>query len=126
MRVFYYYYYLFYTKILSEGKPHATTIFTLSMSQSFILIGIIDLIITQTFCISIGKWKMIGLTLIVILANYFIYGKSGKNLEIINSKPKFFNSNFLSIIITILFFVISVSVLFWGPVYTKNVLAHCK
>ncbi len=126
MKVLYYYYYLFYTKILPENEPHATTIFTLSMSQSFILIGIIDLIITQAFCISIGKGRMIAISLLIMLINYFIYSKSGKNLGIINSKPKFFNSNLLSIIITILFFVISVSVLFWGLVYTKSVLDHCK
>ncbi len=36
IKVLYYYYYLFYTKIIRDDEPHATTIFTLSFSLSLI------------------------------------------------------------------------------------------
>ncbi len=34
MNVFYYYYYLFYTKVLPDNQPHSTVIYTLSFTPA--------------------------------------------------------------------------------------------
>lgn len=54
---------------------------------------------------------------------FLLYSKSGKVNKIIKLKPKIFNINKLSIIIAVLFFVMTVSFLFWKPIYIywKNI-----
>ena len=47
MKVLYYYYYLFYSKILPDDEPHATTVFTLSSSEGFLINGALDIFLTR-------------------------------------------------------------------------------
>lgn len=127
MNLLYYYYFLFYTKVLPDNEPHATTVFTLSLSESFIVNGVLDILLAYLFCFSLNKWSMIIISLLIMGINYLLYSRSGKAKKIIKLKPKVFNSNKLSIVIVILFFVITASFLFWGPIYVKHILEeHCK
>lgn len=126
MNVLYYYYFLFYTKILPDDEPHATTIFTLSLSESFLINVIIDILISYFYCTFISKWTMIVITLFIMVINYFLFYRTGKAKNIIKLKPKIFNSNSLSIVFVILFFIITSSFLFWGPILVKQILANCK
>jgi hypothetical protein len=125
MKILFYYYYLFYTRILPDDQPYATTVFTLSMSESFVVTSLIDFFFAYFYCILIGKWVMIGITLLIIIINYFYFYRSGKMKEIVKAKPKFYNNHFISVIMTILFFIISCSFMFWGPIYVKNILDGC-
>ncbi len=125
MKILFYYYYLFYTRILPDDQPYATTVFTLSVSESFFINNLILFFFAHFFCINIGKWTMIGITMLIILTNYLYFYRSGRMKEIVKTKPKFFNNHFISIIITILFFIITSSFIFWGPIYVKNILDGC-
>jgi hypothetical protein len=127
MNLLYYYYFLFYTKVLPDNEPHATTVFTLSLSEAFLINGVIQILIAHLFCMSFGKWQMITIFLLIIGVNYLLFSKSGKAKEIVKLKPKIFNSNKLSIFIVVLFFVITASFLFWEPIYVKQILEeHCR
>jgi len=70
MKILYYYYYLFYTKILPDDQPHLTVIFCLSLMESFILNGLLNIVSILLFCYNIAKWPMIGVLIaIIIIAN---------------------------------------------------------
>jgi hypothetical protein len=126
MNVLYYYYYLFYTRVLPDDEPHATTIFTLSFCQGLLVNCILDISMSHFFCRSQSKWEGISITLLIIVVNYFLYIRSGKAKEIVSYKPKILGSNTLSIIITIIFLLVSISYLFWGSFYTREILGNCN
>ena len=126
MKVIYFYYFLFYSEILNEDEPHFTAYFSLSASQGFLVNGIIDFIALKFYCYNIDKWPMIIIGLIIFGMNYFYYGKMNKGKEIVAMKPTFFNNRPFSIISSILFFLISLSWLFWGPLVGKTLLENCQ
>jgi hypothetical protein len=125
MNVLYYYYYLFYTRVLPDNEPHATVIFTLSFSESLLINGIID-ISSAHFCKNMEMWLMIGIFVMLIAANYLIYSKTKKSRIIVEQKPAFFSSHKVSIIITLLWFIITTSFMFWEPIYVKDILDQCR
>ncbi len=122
MNVIYYYYYLFYSKILKDSEPHLLTTLVLSFSQSLLVNGVLEISIANIFCIYISKWPMLIVLLLLIGVNYVYYHRTGKAKEIVKNKPMFFSSHRLSIIITLLFFIITASFLFWEPIYVKQIL----
>jgi len=124
--IIYYYYYLFYTRILPDDQPHLTVVFTLSVSESFLINGIINLICTKFFCYPLNKWTMIGILLLILLMNYLYFNFNRRDV-IVGNKPKLLGSHILSILITLLFFLITASFMFWGPIYTQLLLnSHCS
>lgn len=122
MNVVLYYYYLFYTRILPDDQPYSTVIFTLSLSESFLINGIISLISARFFCYYIDIWPLIGILILLMVVNYLYYYRSDRMKIIIHKRPKFLQSNFFSICITIFFFLTTVSFMFWGPICTKKFL----
>lgn len=126
IKALYFQYFLFYTRVLNEDQPHFTTYFALSASEGFLINAIIDIISLKYFCYNVNKWSMIVLFLIILGLNYWYFSKLGKGKEIIKKKPLFFDNRQLSIICAVLFFLISVSWLFWGPIYGKYLLENCK
>jgi len=126
MNVLYYYYYLFYTKVIPDNEPHATVIFTLSFSLGLLVNGVLKICLALLFCESYNEWPAIGITLLIMLVNYLLYFKSGKCFKIVEAKPRFFNSNEGSILITVIFFLTSASFLFWGVEYIRDILQSCN
>lgn len=127
MSVFYYYYYLFYTRVLPDDEPHATVIFTLSFSESLLVNYAIDFCAVHLLCqFLLSKWSMISIFILIVVANYLIYYRTGRNKDIIERKPRFFNSRGVSIVITILFFLVTTSFLFWGADYLMDVINQCR
>ncbi len=122
MNVFYYYYYLFYTKVLPDNQPHSTVIFTLSFTFSLILNCIVNITLAYILGISLGKWEMIGIFVFIIVLLYFAYYRNGKGKRIVKEKPKIFNSNRISIVLTALLFLIGILALFLQADITKNIL----
>lgn len=112
MNVFYYYYYLFYTKVLPDNQPHSTVIFTLSFTFSLIIIGIFNIAFAYLFGVSLKKWEMIGIFALITLLMYLTYYKNGKGKIVVTERPKFFNSNKISIILTTLLFLFGLLALF--------------
>lgn len=127
MKILYYYYFLFYTKILPDDQPHATTIFTLSVSESFLIIGVLQLLFAYLFCVILNKWQMMGIALLIIGVNYFSYWTSGKAKKIIKTKPKILNNNILSVFYVVCFFVITFLTFILSMVYVKQIMEeYCK
>lgn len=122
IKVFYYYYYLFYTKILPDNQPHATVIFTLSFSLALLINGLINIILAHTMSYALGKYGMIGIFVLTMGINYLLFYRKGKAKEIVKEQPKFFNNHMLSIILTVLFFLITASFLFWEAGYVGSIL----
>jgi hypothetical protein len=127
MNVLYYYYYLFYTRVLPDNEPHATVIFTLSLSETLLIIHTIDFVGAHLFCrFLLVKWSMIGIFIAVILINYLIYHQGGLNKKVIQNKPKFYGSNNISCMITVLFFLVTTSFLFWMSDYLLKTIELCN
>jgi hydrogenase-4 membrane subunit HyfE len=124
LNVLYYHFYLFYVKF--DPEPEVTTLLSLSACQSFLINGILDFLALKFFCYQIPVWIQFTMTLVFIFLNYLLFYRTNKVKQIIKSKPTILNSKALSIISTILFFLITVSWLFWGPIYGKHLLGQCK
>lgn len=127
MNVLYYYFFLFYSKVLKDDEPHMLTILALSACEGFMVNIIVDVFTAKCFCSGINSFFWMGTIALFIFLNYLYFYKSGKAKELIKKKPMFFSSNSISIFITILFFILMVSSIFWGPIYTKHILdTHCR
>lgn len=122
MNVFYYYYYLFYTKVLPDNQPHSTVIFTLSFTLSLIANCIINVAFAYVLNISLRKWEMIGIFVLITFLMYLVYYRSGKGKRIVKEKPKLFNNNRVSIALTALLFLIGILALFFQADITKSIL----
>ena len=122
IKVFYYYYFLFYSKVLKDNEPHLLTTLALSASEGFLINGILQISLSRFFCIPMDKWLMIVVPVLLIGANYFYYHKTDRAKEIVKTKPMFYSSHRLSIILTLLFFIATLSFLFWSPVYVKQII----
>lgn len=127
MDVIYYYCYLFYKRILKEDEPHALTVWAIGFGEGFFVSVICDIFLIKFYCAKMDKWLMIGIGAIFLLFNYFYFFKSDKGKRIVISKPTFFGSPKISILITITFFFILISSMFWGAFYSKYLLeTYCK
>lgn len=126
MKTIYYYFYLFYSSALKEFEPHFNARFSISLSQALMVNGILNIIAANLFCKSLNKWEMIGIFVLIFIINSYLIYNSESTKKIIKEKPRFFNNQKLSIILTITFFVLTMSYLFWGSIYIRNILEQCK
>ena len=125
--VFYYYYYLFYSKVLRDSEPHLLTVMVLSLSEGLIVYYTADVLGVHLFCEFVfGKWYHIGVVVIIIGINYMVYHKTNRAKKLIEMKPMFFQNRRLSIVLTLLFFLISLSLAFWVADYNLSVLEECQ
>jgi uncharacterized membrane protein len=122
MKILYYYYYLFYTKILPDDQPHSTVVFCLSLMESFIINGLLNIVSILLFCYNISKWSMIGILIAIIIANCQIYYKSKRMERIIDEKLKLFNSKIASVVFSLFFFLFSLLMIVTAPFYSKYLL----
>lgn len=122
MKIIYYYYFLFYSKILKDDEPHLLTTLALSASLGFSVSVTFDIVLTRFFCFEMGKWVMLMIIVLFNLFNYLYFHKSGKAIKIVKEKPMFFSNHKKSIVITFLFFIVTLSFMFWGPIYIKYIL----
>ena len=127
MDVFYYYIYLFYAKVMPDDYPHSNTVWALGFIFSLIINGLIDIPLAYFFNCYLSTIQKVIIIIIVMTLFYFKYYKSGRGKRIVEKeKPKFFGSNTASIILTILFFLISMSFLFLGPDIVREILEMNK
>ena len=114
MDVFYYYIYLFYAKVMPDDQPHSRTVWALGAASAFIINGMIEIPLAYFFNCYLSAIQKIIIIIIVMTLFYLKYDRSGKGIRIVKKeKPKFFGSNTASIILTILFFLISMLFLFF-------------
>lgn len=126
MKVFYYYYYLFYTRIIPDVEPHATAVFVLSFTQSLFLIFITEFLWVHTNCeFLLEKWSMIAIFLVILGSNFLLFFRSNWGQQIVNTKPSFFDSKALSIATVAISTMIIASFLFWMTDYLLGVIENC-
>jgi hypothetical protein len=125
LKVFYYNYYCFYKKIIRDPDPHLATLLALSFSEGLLINGPIDMLAIKWYCYQVPVWIQFSLTLILVLVNYLALQTGGKAKSIIKERPTLVNKIF-SVVITWAFFLITVSWLFWGPIYGKHLLEKCR
>jgi hypothetical protein len=123
LKILYYYYYSVYQKI--DDEPHAMTVFALSISQSFAVIFIIQLIFSHFFCYFFSLWQMIGIMVILLIINSLLFLRSGRGKKIVKASPPFIISHSFSKMFALFFFIITLSSLFFGPVLLKNIYENC-
>jgi hypothetical protein len=123
--VIYYNYYIFYKRVLNDNGPHLLATLALSASQFFPIWGLIDLLLTHFWCyMGPLKWIFLSIILPILLVNYFVLHSSGKAKIIIEEKPQYFGSEKISALLSVLYFAVTSSFLFWVPVYTRDYLVH--
>ncbi|WP_244160802.1 hypothetical protein [Flavobacterium defluvii] len=112
---------------MKEDEPHALTVWALGIGEGFFVSVFTDIILIRFFCIKMDKWLMIGIGILFLLFNYFYFFRSERGKRIVISKSTFLESNKISIIATILFFLILISSLFWGAICSKYLLeTYCN
>ena len=114
MDVLYYYIYLFYAKVMPDDYPHSNTVWALGFIFSLIINGLIDIPLAYFFNCYLSTIQKVIILVILLLFFYLKYYRSGKGIRIVEKeKPKFFGSKIASIILTVLFFLISMLFLFF-------------
>ena len=114
MDVLYYYIYLFYAKVMPDDQTHSRAVWALGFLFSFIINGMIDIPLAYFFNCYLSTIQKVIIMIIVMTLFYLKYDRSGKGIRIVKKeKPKFFGSKIASIILTILFFLISMLFLFF-------------
>ena len=126
MDVFYYYIYLFYAKVMPDDYPHLNTVWALGYLFSLIINGLIEIPLAYFFNCYLSTIQKVIIIIIVITLFYLKYDRS-KGIRIVKKeKPKFFGSNTASIILTVLFFLISMSFLFCSADIVREILEMKK
>lgn len=124
LKILYFYYYSFYQKV--DDTPHFTTLFSLSFSQSLLIIFTVQMIFAYFFCYFFSTWPMIAICVMLFIVNYFLFMRSGLARKIVKSTPPVIvNQNFTKWF-AILFFIITFSFLFLTPILTKSIFANCR
>lgn len=127
MDVIYFYSFLFYTKIIKDDEPHATTVWVLGFAEGFFASVILDIFSIRFCCIALSKWIMMSIGAIFVFANYLYFHRSGRSKKIVKAKPMLYSSHRMSMLLTSVFFLILVSSMFWGPILSKHLLnEYCK
>ncbi|WP_298828195.1 hypothetical protein [uncultured Capnocytophaga sp.] len=123
MDVLYYYIYLFYATVMPDDYPHTNTVWALGATSVFIVNGLIDIPLAYFFNCYLSTIQKVIIIVIMLLLFYFKYYKSGRGKQIVEKeKPKFFGSKTVSIILTILFFLISMFFLFFKADIVREIL----
>ena len=123
--ILYWHYYKFYTRVLPDEQPNATTIFVFSFVISVLVNGIIDYFAIKYFCIDIGKWVMIGVYCLITYGSYKFFFSSRRYLKIIKERPVLFDNKKLSSIAVYVLTFLILSWLFFGAVIGKTLLESC-
>ncbi len=114
IKILYYHYYLFYRYILKDTEPHLLATLALAFSLSLPINLAIDIIITLYANHGVSHWAMISVVIAIIGFLYNGLHLTGKAKEIVKEKPYVYNRK-ITIILVTLFFVSTLSILFWGP-----------
>ena len=126
MDVFYYYIYLFYVKVMSDNQPHSRTVWALGAISAFIINGLIEIPLAYFFNCYLSTIQKVIIIIIVMILFYLKYDRS-KGIRIVKKeKPKFFGSKIASIILTVLFFLISMLFLFFKADVVREILEMNK
>lgn len=122
--IIYYYFYTFYKKV--DAEPHAMTVFAIGMCEGFFVNFIAQIFFAYRYCYFFEVWQMITIAVAFLVLNYFLFAKSGKGKRIAKNAPPFILSHAFSKILSLFFFIITASTLFFGPPLIKRLYENCR
>jgi hypothetical protein len=109
-----------------DGDPVFTAKLALTASESLFFIAVLDISVAYFLGILLSKLWMIIITLVILVLNMFVFLSKNKVQEIIQAKPKFFQRDTLSVILTWIFFLTTTSTLFWVGDVVNYIIDNCK
>lgn len=108
---------------MADDQPHSRTVWALGAAFSFIINGLIDISLSYFFGCYLNTIQMVSVAVFLLILFYLKYYRSGKGKRIVEvEKPNFFGSKRVSIVITILFFLISMLFLFFSADVVRKIL----
>ena len=125
-KTFFYYYYLFYKNIFKESDPILAARLALTASERLFFISLVRIVSSFFFFYDLSKYYMLAIALILLLLNTFIFLPTKRVEDIVQSKPFFFQNRTLSIILTWLFFLITLSSMYWLGDAVQNIISNCQ
>ena len=127
MNVLYYYIYLFNVKFLPYTFPDLNTVWILGSLFALIVNSSLNMGLAYFFGYTLGRFQILSITILLVIFFHFKYDRSGRGKRIVKKeKPKFLGSNIASIILTILFFLISISFFLFSEDVVKEILEKKK
>lgn len=124
--VLFYYYYRFYLTVFKDNEPSFTAKLALSACEAFLFVGVSSIFSSYFFCKKFGKTEFIAIVILVIFLNFYFAISSKREKEIIKNKPKLFNNDLFTIIVVWVFFLFTISILFWLNNLVNFILENCK
>ena len=127
MNVLYYYIYLFNVKFLPYTFPDLNTVWILGFLFALIVNSSLNMGLAYFFGYTLGRFQILSITILLVIFFHFKYDRSGRGKRIVKKeKPKFLGSNIASIILTILFFLISISFFLFSEDVVREILEKKK
>lgn len=127
MNVLYYYIYLFNVKFLPYTFPDLNTVWILGSLFALIVNSSLNMGLAYFFGYTLGRFQILSITILLVIFFHFKYDRSGRGKRIVKKeKPKFLGNNIASIILTILFFLISISFFLFSEDVVKEILEKKK
>ena len=127
MNVLYYYIYLFNVKFLPYTFPDLNTVWILGSLFALIVNSSFNMGLAYFFGYTLGRFQVLSITILLVIFFHFKYDRSGRGKRIVKKeKPKFLGSNIASIILTILFFLISISFFLFSEDVVREILEKKK
>ena len=127
MNVLYYYIYLFNVKFLPYTFSDLNTVWILGSLFALIVNSSLNMGLAYFFGYTLGRFQILSIIILLAIFFHFKYDRSGRGKRIVKKeKPKFLGSNIASIILTILFFLISISFFLFSEDVVKEILEKKK
>ncbi len=127
MNVLYYYIYLFNVKFLPYTFPDLNTVWILGSLFALIVNSSLNIGLAYFFGYTLGRFQILSIIILLVIFFHFKYDRSGRGKRIVKKeKPKFLGSNIASIILTILFFLISISFFLFSEDVVREILEKKK
>ena len=127
MNVLYYYIYLFNVKFLPYTFPDLNTVWILGSLFALIVNSSFNMGLAYFFGYTLGRFQILSIIILLVIFFHFKYDRSGRGKRIVKKeKPKFLGSNIASIILTILFFLISISFFLFSEDVVREILEKKK
>lgn len=125
LEVLYYYYYRLYSLSKIDDEPTFTTRLALTASESFLVTGVLSILYAYFFCKKFSGIELIIIAVIFLGLNFYFFLTLKRVERIIIEKPKLFNSDIVSFVFTVIFFVFTTSILFWLNDVVDYIIEHC-
>lgn len=122
LRVFYYYTYLWFVKILKEDEPHTHSMFAICFLAGFNLSSFIGYFTAYYYCYALDRTDIIIIYLGTLALFYFGLYKTSVVKNVVKSKPKLSDNNRLSAVVTIVFSIGLFILMNIMPIITRDII----